>query len=77
FASSFSATGVVAGWSVAHRLPKAEQLAVLEGSSYLLEEVNEDDLEVLRRSALMGIGVCREEGFGAFAVRAYRSEEAR
>ncbi|MGH9361795.1 MAG: hypothetical protein ACRD2T_07740, partial [Thermoanaerobaculia bacterium] len=72
FDASFSAIGIVAGWNAAHRLPKADQLAVLEGSSYLLEAVTDQDLEILRRAALAGVGARREEGFGAFAVRPRR-----
>ncbi len=70
FDGAFFRTEVVAGWNSTHRLPKADAVAVVAGSSYLLNGLRDRELETLRRAALQGVGRRRVEGFGAVAVSA-------
>jgi len=71
----FGATAVLAGWNVAHGLPKADLLAVAAGSSCLLKDPTKEELAAVRSAALAGIGWRREEGFGAFAASAAQPAE--
>jgi CRISPR-associated protein Csx10 len=70
FDACFAAGSTIAGWNSAHRLPKADALAVAARSSCLLEDPTAEERAALSRAAATGIGERREEGFGAFALRA-------
>lgn len=68
FDASYASTQAIAGWNVAHALPKADEPAVTAGSSFLLSKVSEAELASLRKKALTGVGRRRAEGFGAFTI---------
>jgi hypothetical protein len=66
---------VLAGWNSAHRLPKADQIAVAAGSSFLLArpaDGGKEELQALARAAREGVGLRRTEGFGVISVRESR-----
>jgi CRISPR-associated protein Csx10 len=75
FDQAFSAFQVLAGWNSAHRLPKADQIAVAAGSSFLLArpaDGGKEELQALARAAREGVGLRRTEGFGVISVRESR-----
>ncbi len=77
FDGAFAGNEVIAGWQTAHRLPKAEQLAIRAGSSYLLRAVTRSELTKLHQAKLAGIGERRAEGFGALSWRRLATAEVR
>jgi len=73
FEGSFGQAEVISGWHSARGLPKADQVAITKGSSYLVRRPPEgagEELEVLRSVAREGVGIRRVEGFGVVSVRA-------
>ena len=60
----------LSGWNSAQKLPKTEELALVAGSCWRLDDVTPEEVEVLRQQALRGVGRRRNEGFGAFRIRA-------
>jgi len=68
--SLFCAYRDVSGWNDAHKLPKADEVAILKGSSFLYRFT--DDEQTLYQKLLkleqQGIGFRRNEGFGRVIV---------
>ena len=81
FDGAYARSQLVSGWNSAHRLPKADEVAVRAGSSYLLRRLPsgaDDELRVLAAAAKDGIGRRRTEGFGALSITTvveHRSQE--
>jgi CRISPR-associated protein Csx10 len=75
FAGAFAGWQTVYGWHSAQRLPKPDQVALAAGSSFRLDAVTAEEFAALSKAARDGIGLRREEGFGAIAVRPLAGDE--
>jgi CRISPR-associated protein Csx10 len=62
----FTATRIVSGWNVAHRLPKEDEMTMVKGAAFLYTTPSDRTslLRWLERIEEQGIGARRNEGFG-------------